>query len=72
MAIVDIHRHDVLVAILASINKQIAEAEAIIGALGDKNAILMAQVTLADMENARYEVEGELIALENNSPSAQD
>ncbi len=63
----DTHRHDALVAILASINKQIAEAEAIIAAPGDKNVILLAQVTLADMENARYEVEGELTTLENNS-----
>jgi hypothetical protein len=49
-----------VVGILAELDQRIAEAEAIIATPVDRQTELRAQVLLADMENARYEVEGEL------------
>jgi hypothetical protein len=56
----DDERRTAVVRILAEIDQRIAKAEAIIATPVDRQTELRAQVLLADMENARYEVEGEL------------
>ena len=49
-----------LTSMLARIDQQMEQAKAVIAAARDSATKLRAQVTLAEMENARYEVEGKL------------
>jgi hypothetical protein len=53
------HRN-ALVVTLARLDQRIERAQAVLAAIKNGDTKLRAEVSLADLENARYEVEGEL------------
>ncbi len=57
------HRN-ALVGTLARLDQRIERAHAILSAIENGDTKLCAEVSLADLENARYEVEGDLKASE--------